>query len=197
MFIKFPTLLISTAVILTACNNSTAQQAVMPEQSSADLANCIRTVLTLDEGTWDYMGTIARMNGKFRTYQTTSIHASAGENKWSARSFGGDVGEDYSNVTHYVHLSGTRLIPLEDGTPNEAAALDYKSCSGPDTEGRYEFEFEYSEPFDDDSRLIIKNQTWRSAHGSHFTEDIFDETGRLRARRSGVYTPTKTTESEN
>ncbi len=69
------------------------------------------------------------------------------------------------------------------------AGVKYTACSGPDKEGRYLIKMEYSEPFDETSRIYVKNETWRSEHGSHFNEDHRDETGRLVARRSGVLTP--------
>jgi len=173
--------------LVSACQSSDQSTSV---RSEAMIADCVRTIMTLDEGQWAYMGTIARLNGKFRTYETTSDHASAGEDLWSARSYGGD-GEETEETAEasLVKLVGTSIIPIEDGELDQDAAVKYTSCHGPDAEGRYEATTEYSLPQGEDSILSVKAMVWQSEHGSYFTEDIFDDAGRVVARRSGVNTP--------
>jgi len=188
---KHPIFLMTAAIFLmTGCQNSTANTPAKSLQNEAKIADCIRAIMTLDEGKWAYMGTIARLNGKFRTYATTSDHASAGTDMWSARSYGGDVEADEESAeTSIVKLVGSSIIPVEDGELNEEAAVKYTSCQGPDAEGRYEATQEYSVPGADDQRLSVKSVIWQSEHGSYYVEDIFDNAGRVVARRSGVNTP--------
>ena len=125
-------------LILSACQNLTEENASSIKQSEAEIADCVGALMTLDEGKWAYMGTIARGNGKFRTYETTSEHASAGPDMWSARSYGGDIEEteDTSEMST-MKLVGTSLIPLENSEENQDGAVKYTSCTGPDAEGRY------------------------------------------------------------
>ena len=109
---------------------------------------------------------------------------------WSFRSYGGDVEEDEAEaVASISKLVGTSLVPFEDGRLDEQGAVKYTSCFGPDAEGRYEATHEYSLPHVDDRRLSVKSVVWYSEHGSYYAEDIFEDTGRVLARRSGVNTP--------
>jgi len=198
---KYKTVIAVTALFFTsACQhsndvmpsdiNQTKTNQTKTNQSETDIASCIRTVLALDEGRWAYMGTIARGNGKFRTYATTSVHTATGPDTWSSKSFGGDVGGDEESAEiGYVKLVGTSVVPLEDGVLNDEGAVKYTSCVGPDAEGRYEARLEYTLPHDDGSKLDVKNMTWFSEHGSYYAEDIFYKDGRVLARRSGVNTP--------
>ena len=176
---------IAAALLLTsACKTSS-----LPAQSDAEISACMRTVLKLDEGRWNYMGTIGRLNGTFRTYETTSIHAAAGEDMWSSKSFGGDVGGTEADAEiGYIKMVGTTLVPLEDGVLNREGAIQYKSCVGPDPEGRYEAHIEYKISHDDMSDSV-KSVSWFSKHGSYYAEDHTNEQGQVVARRSGVYTP--------
>ena len=158
--------------------------------SNSDIASCVRTVLTLDEGRWAYMGTIARGNGKFRTYATTSVHTAVGPDTWAMKSFGGDVGGDEETAEiGYVKLVGASVIPVENDVLNEEGAIEYTSCVGPDAEGRYEATLKYTLPHNDGSKLTVNNLTWFSEHGSYFVEDLIHESGHVIARRSGVNTP--------
>lgn len=175
--------------LINGCQNPSTTAPKKTNQSAADITSCVRTVLKLDEGTWAYMGTIARGNGKFRTFATTSEHASAGTDTWSFRSYGGDMGGDYSGEISYSKLVGTSLIPLEDNKLMEDDAIKYTSCTGPDAEGRYQVSTEYRLPHMDERFLAVKNIGWFSEHGSYYAEDIFDDTGRILSRRSGVNTP--------
>lgn len=180
----------SAALLLASSHQNTSIAAPKKtSQSEAELTSCIRTVMTLDEGTWAYMGTIARLNGKFRTYETTSMHSLAGPDTWSARSYGGDVSEEDSDEISIYKLVGAFVIPVENGSLNKEAAIKYTSCVGPDAAGRYETTQEYSLPQSDGSTLKSKNLSWYSEHGSYYVEDVMDESGRVVARRSGVNTP--------
>lgn len=179
---------LSAALLLSACQNA-APIDTKPAQSAAERDACIRTVMKLDEGTWAYMGTIARGNGKFRTYETTSVHAAAGPDTWSFRSYGGDVGEEEGEETSYAKLVGNAITPVENDKLMHDQAVTYVSCKGPDAEGRYEAKLSYRLPHMDDRMLDVDNITWTSEHGSYYVEDIIDDTGRIIARRSGVNTP--------
>ena len=162
----------------------------MAGQNEAEIVSCIRTIMKLDEGRWAYMGTIARVGGKFRTYEAISIHSSAGPDMWSSKAFGGDVGgTEESAETNLVKLVGTSIVPIENGNPNEQGAIKYLSCVGPDPEGRYEAHLEYKIPVGDGKFDTSKNVSWYSEHGSYYAEDHFNEEGRIIARRSGVNTP--------
>jgi len=178
------------SISLTASAGSPALAQVALHSEPNDLSECIRTVMTLDEGRWNYMGTIARLDGGFRTYQTTSIHQSEGDNLWSNRSFGGDVGGDEASAqASFVTLQGNAIVPIMDGKPNRQAAVEYKSCTGPDAEGRYEVHTQYKLPNPDGTFDTAKNVSWYSEHGSYYAEDHFNEENRIVARRSGVNTP--------
>lgn len=180
----------TAALMISACQNASVPSAAAEPQTELEIADCVRAIMTLDEGLWAYTGTIARVNGKFRTYVTTSEHKSAGVDMWSARSYGGDVEEDAATAeASIVKLIGTAITPIEDGVPNPDDAVTYTACRGPDPEGRYEATQRYSLPYTDDKRLSVTSTLWQSAHGSYFAEDIFDDTGRIIARRSGVNTP--------
>lgn len=180
-------------LLVSACQNSGDGAPAIEEQNEVEIADCIRTIMKLDEGRWAYMGTIARGNGKFRTYATTSVHAAAGPDRpdtWSNQSFGGDVGgEEETAEISYSQLVGTSIVPIENGTLMEDNAVKYTSCVGPDAEGRYEAKLEYTLPHGDGSKLAVNNVSWYSEHGSYYAEDIFYKDGRVLARRSGVNTP--------
>lgn len=182
-------LCLTASLLITACQNATSISPDKTSQSEVDITSCIQTVLELDEGTWAYMGTIARGNGKFRTFATTSEHSAAGPDRWAFRSYGGDIGEEDGGETSYSKLVGTSLIPVEDDKLVEQDAVKFTSCVGPDAEGRYEVTREYGLPHESERRLSVKNMGWFSEHGSYYAEDIFDDTGRVLARRSGVNTP--------
>jgi len=176
--------------VLQACQEIGSDTPQQAQQSEAEIADCVRNIMELDEGRWAYMGTIARRNGKFRTYETTSEHERVGPDTWSTRSFGGDVEvEEADAEASLSRLVGTALIPLEDDALNEEDAVNYTYCQGPDAEGRYEAKQEYRVPYSEDTWLTAKSVVWYSEHGSYYAEDIFDETGRIIARRSGVNTP--------
>ena len=166
---------------------------VATQSAQSELTDCIRTVMTLDEGRWDYMGTIAMLNGGFRTYEATSIHQAEGDDMWSSKSFGGDVGgEEATAQANIVALQGNTIVPIVDGVPNHQAAIQYKSCVGPDAEGRYEVQTEYMIPNPDGTFDTAKNVSWYSKHGSYYSEDHYNESGRIVSRRSGVNTPADT-----
>jgi len=161
-----------------------------PFQSEAEIASCIRTVMGLEVGRWNYMGTIGQIRGKFRTYEATFVYAAAGPDTWSFKAFGGDVGGDEESAeTSYTKLVGTSLISLEDSELNEEGAHNVKSCIGPDAEGRYELWQEYKVPNGNGGFTTAKNMTWYSEHGSYYAEDFITEEGRINSRRSGVTTP--------
>ncbi|MEL6687192.1 MAG: hypothetical protein AAFP97_06200 [Pseudomonadota bacterium] len=146
--------------------------------------------MALDEGRWAYMGTIARLNGTFRTYEAFSIHAPAGSDRWVGRSFGGDVGgTEETAEPQFQRLIGTSLVPEEDGELVTSSAIKFNSCKGPDQEGRYEAELEYTLASRSGGTEYVDNVSWYSEHGSYFAEDIRNEDGRVVARRSGVNTP--------
>lgn len=185
-------ILIGTATLLavTACQASFAAAPQSTKQSDAEIASCIRTVMNLEVGRWNYMGTIARVWGKFRTYEAITVNAAAGPDMWSNKTFGGDVDINEADAElSYSKLVGTRVIPMEDGRLVEAEAYKYLSCVGPDPEGRYETRVEYKMPIGDGKYVTSQNMTWRSEHGSYYAEDIYNVEGRLASRRSGVYTP--------
>ncbi|MGB0907432.1 MAG: hypothetical protein ACPGVT_08055 [Maricaulaceae bacterium] len=186
-----------TALLMTsACQNAATTTPGAPAQSEAEIAACLQDFFKLDEGTWAYMGTIARGNGKFRTFETTSVHASAGPDMWSYKSYGGDMGEEYGGELSYSKLVGTTLIDFKDGKLSDEPGVKYTSCVGPDAEGRYQATQEYRLPHIDDRWLSVKSVVWQSEHGSYYAEDIFDDTGRIISRRSGVNTPVSE-DSEN
>ena len=179
----------AAALLITSACQSVSTPATTI-QSQAEIASCLRTVMKLDEGRWAYMGTIARLNGTFRTYQTTSIHADAGPDTWSSKSFGGDIADTEETAeTGLVKLVGASIIPMEDGVLQEAQAINYLSCIGPDKEGRYEARLEYPLPNGDGTFDTAKNTSWYSEQGSYYAEDIYNTAGRVVARRSGVNTP--------
>ncbi len=178
------------ATIVASCSPNGGETAPVDDAQTLDLSPCIRTALELDEGRWDYVGTIARVDGGVRIYRTTSVHQATGPDQWSSRSFGGDVGgtEDTAE-TNTVILDGNMIVPINDGEPNTEAALRFSSCAGPDPEGRYEAEIEYKIPTGDGTFDLVKNVTWYGQNGAYFAEDHFNEEGRIVARRSGVYMP--------
>lgn len=183
-------MVICTAAFLVTSACQTVGEPSKTNQDEMEITSCIRTIMEMDEGRWAYMGTIARLNGTFRTYQTTSVHTATGSDTWSSKSFGGDVGgiEETAEV-RLVKLVGTRIIPIENGVLREAEAVQYLSCTGPDTEGRYEATLEYKLPNTDGTFDTAQNVSWYSEHGSYFAEDIINTSGRVTARRSGVNTP--------
>jgi hypothetical protein len=109
---------------------------------------------------------------------------------WSYKSFGGDteVKEADAEIS-FSKLVGTSMIPMEDGELKHEEAFKYKSCVGPDAEGRYEAWIEYKMPIGDGKYVTSQNMTWYSEHGSYYAEDIYNVEGRLASRRSGVNTP--------
>jgi len=179
----------AAALFMTsACQTISAPR--LAYQSEPDITSCIRQIMKLDEGRWAYMGTIARLNGTFRTYQTTSLHAAVGADVWSSKAFGGDVGGTEEDAeTRTVKLVGASRIPIENGVLQEEQAVRYLSCTGPDSEGRYEARLEYQMTNSDGTIETMKNVSWYSEHGSYYAEDIYNEAGRVVARRSGVNTP--------
>ena len=182
--------IICAIALLVANACQTVSTPLETNQDDTSISSCIRTIMKLDEGRWAYMGIIARLDGKFRTYQTTSVHTATGTNTWSSKSFGGDVGgtEETAEIGN-VKLVGSMIIPIEGGTLREAEAVKFLSCTGPDVEGRYEASLEYKLPNKDGTFDTAKNVSWYSEHGSYFAEDHYNEAGRVVARRSGVYTP--------
>ncbi len=185
-------IIISTAALLAAaaCQASSAAGPEKANQSEVEIISCIRTVAALDEGRWNYMGTIAKVWGKFRTYEAISVHAAAGPDMWSYKSFGGDTEvEEADAEVSYSKLVRTSMIPMEDGELKPEEAFKYLSCVGPDPEGRYEAHIEYKMPIGDGKYVTSKNMTWYSEHGSYYAEDIYNVEGRLASRRSGVNTP--------
>jgi hypothetical protein len=186
---NYKTAIFATA-LLFACGCEASVKDAPQDQTEADITTCMRTVLGMDQGRWDYMGTIARLDGKFRTYQATSVHMAMGDDVWASKSFGGDVGgTEEAAEFGQVKLVGASMIPIEEGELQYDAAIQYISCKGPDIEGRYEVELDYKLPNGDGTFDTAKNITWYSEHGSYYAEDIFNEQGRVVARRSGVNTP--------
>jgi len=185
-----PLLFVALLAWAAACQSQTRLASELSASNEKDLSSCLRTIMELDEGRWAYMGTIARVNGTFRTYEAISLHTSEGDSTWSAKAFGGDVGGDEGSAeTNIVKLIGNSRVPLEDGEPNHDLATRYTSCAGPDAEGRYETTSEYKIPVGDGTFDYSKNMTWYSEHGSYYAEDHYDGSGRIIARRSGVNTP--------
>ena len=178
----------TAAFLTTACASVGEQTLANTTQPEAEFESCIRTIMQLDEGTWNYMGTIARLSGGFGPYQTTSVHSSAGPDTWSNQSFGGDVEGDEGDK-NYVRLVGNAIIPLVDGKLQHENKLLYTSCEGPDAEGRYASTVEYSMALEDGTRLNAKSTNWASDRGSYYAEFLTDQTGRIVARRSGVTWP--------
>jgi len=179
----------TTAILFLFACQSTGNAAAK-SQSDTEIANCIRTVMALEEGRWNYMGTIAQVYGKFRTYEAVIVNAEAGEDMWSSKAFGGDFGGDEASAElGYNKLIGTSLVSTDDGAPNHAEAHVIKSCVGPDPEGRYEIKQDYKMPNGKGGYVTARNMTWYSEHGSYYAEDIYNEDGRIQSRRSGVYTP--------
>lgn len=183
----------SSALLLTACQhtaNLPQTARVQAHQSDAEIVACMQTIMKLDEGRWDYMGTIAQLGGRFRTYAATSVHATAGPDMWSSKAFGGDFGGDESSADiSYVKRVGTAMIPLTDGKLNEAESVNYTSCLGPDPEGRYQATTEYKMPNGDGTFDTSYSTNWYSEHGSYYAEDHYNEEGRIVSRRSGVNKP--------
>lgn len=180
--------IVTTLLFTSACETNFTPNDV--NQSEAEIISCMWTVLKLDEGRWNYMGTIARLNGKFRTYQATSVHDALSNDMWASKSFGGDVGGTEEEAEFgRVQLVGASIVPIEEGVLQYDGAIQYLSCNGPDAEGRYEVELKYKLPNGDGTFDIAKNITWYSEHGSYYAEDIFNQKGRVVARRSGVNTP--------
>lgn len=191
-YLKF-SVSVSLAVALAACGNSASTPSPTANESEAptpDLSECILKVMELDEGRWSYVGTIARVDGGVRVYETTSIHSSNGEGTWTSKSFGGDVGgtEDTAEVGE-VTIEGNSIIPVEDGKPNRDAAVEITACEGPDLEGRYEVQKSYKIPVEGGAFDYVTNVSWYGNRGSYYAEDHRNEDGRIIARRSGVYMP--------
>lgn len=181
---------VTATLFMSACQATENTATAQTNQSEADIATCIRTVMALEEGRWNYMGTIAQVYGKFRTYEAVIVNAASGDDTWSSKAFGGDVGGDEENAElGYNKLIGTSLVSMEDGVPNVPEAHNIKSCVGPDAEGRYEIKQEYKMPNGQGGYVTSLNMTWYSEHGSYYAEDIYNEDGRIISRRSGVYTP--------
>ena len=181
---------VTAILFMSACQTQENTATVQTVQSEAEIATCIRTVMALEEGRWNYMGTIGQVYGKFRTYEAVIVNAAAGVDTWSSKAFGGDVGGDEASAElGYNKLIGTSLVSMEDGVPNEPEAHKIKSCIGPDPEGRYEIKQEYKMPNGEGGYVTSQNMTWYSEHGSYYAEDIYNEDGRIMSRRSGVYTP--------
>lgn len=186
-------LICATAILMTSACQSVAETApTQKTQSDEEIASCIRTVMALEVGRWNYMGTIAQIRGKFRTYEAIFVHAQTAPDTWSFKAFGGDVGGDEASAeVSYTKLVGTTLFSVEDGELSEDGAHKILSCKGPDAEGRYEVHQEYKITNSDGSFVTGKNMTWYSEHGSYYAEDFYTEDGRVNSRRSGVNTPLK------
>jgi len=175
--------------LIGACSHAGTLSPEADPQSDAEIIPCIRTVMALEEGRWDYMGTIAQVRGTFRTYEAVFVYASTGPDMWSFKAFGGDVGGDEETAEEsFSQLVGTSIIPVEDGELKEEEAHKILSCVGPDAEGRYEVQQEYKISIGDGAYVTSKNMTWYSEHGSYYAEDIYND-GRISSRRSGVTTP--------
>ena len=173
-----------------ACSHTGSLAGVEHAQGEAEIASCIRTIMALEQGRWNYMGTIGQTRGKFRTYEATIVNAAVGPDTWSSKAFGGDVGGDEASADiGHNKLIGTALVSMEDGEPNEAEAHQIESCVGPDAEGRYEIKQTYKMPNGSGGYVTSQNMTWYSEFGSYYAEDIRNEDGRIMSRRSGVYTP--------
>lgn len=172
--------IIGITILLSGCG---ASSSTGDASDTPDLNACLKAVQKLDEGTLKYTGTIARLNGKFGLFETTSVHSRVDENTWAFQSSGGDA---YNEEVSYVRLIGNQMVPLENDEPQMAQALTFTSCEGPDEEGRWTTTSTYSMPDGEDATIYASNLTWTSEHGSYYVEDITDETGRIVARRSGV-----------
>ncbi|MEP3889124.1 MAG: hypothetical protein ABJN69_01580 [Hellea sp.] len=177
-------------IMITACQSMAQTTFSKNSQSDEEIANCIRTVMALEVGRWNYMGTIAQIRGKFRTYEAIFVYAEAGPDMWSFKAFGGDVGGDENSAeVSYTKLVGTTLFSVENGELTDEGAHKVSSCVGPDAEGRYELHQNYKVSSGEGTYSTSKNMTWYSEHGSYYAEDFFAEDGRVTSRRSGVNTP--------
>lgn len=191
-------LLISVATIMMAiaCQSAAEAKPATQQQTEAEIASCVRTVMDLEMGRWNYMGTIAQVRGTFRTYEAILVNTKTGPDSWSSKAFGGNVGGDEASAeASHTKLVGTSIFSVEDGKIVQAGEHKIKSCVGPDPEGRYEIHQEYNIPTGDDTFVTSKNMTWYSEHGSYYAEDIYTQDGRINSRRSGVYTPVKPVET--
>ncbi len=181
------------AVTLASCGSgpdTAAQTSAEGETSTQDLSDCIQKIMELDEGRWSYMGTIARVDGGVRTYETTSVHSSNGDGTWTSKSFGGDVGGTETDAeVGTVTLEGNSIVPIENGAPNRNAAVEVVACEGPDPEGRFEAQKTYKIPVEGGTFDYVTNVSWYGERGSYYAEDHRNEDGRVIARRSGVYLP--------
>jgi hypothetical protein len=185
------TLIGAAAALMIVPSQSVAESASAgASQTEAEITSCIRTVMALEVGRWNYMGTIAQLSGKFRTYEAVFVYAEAEPDMWSFKAFGGDVGGDEESAEiSYNKLVGTSLVPFEDGALNYDGAHKIHSCVGPDEEGRYQILQEYKVPDGRGAFNTSKNMTWYSEHGSYYAEDFYTQDGRINSRRSGVSTP--------
>ncbi|QJB69905.1 hypothetical protein [Parasphingorhabdus halotolerans] len=181
---------LATIISLSAFSPTLSETVADQSVPADEKGDCIRKIMQLDEGRWEYFGTIATLNGKFRIYRATSVHTQIDTDTWSSQSFGGDTGtSEDSAKPNLVRLVGDRLVPIIDGTLNLSADTHYRSCSGPDPEGRYQAEVEYRIPNGDGTFDTAHNVSWYSEHGSYFTEFHVNEAGRTVARRSGIQRP--------
>ncbi|MEO0464617.1 MAG: hypothetical protein AAF127_15930 [Pseudomonadota bacterium] len=183
-------LLLPFVAFLCACAEGNAENDATDLGASDDLSTCILKTMELDEGRWEYVGTIARLDGGVRTYETTSVHFANGDGTWASKSFGGDVGgtEEAAEIG-IVTLEGNSIVPIIDGVADVDAAIEVVSCKGPDPEGRYEVQKTYKLPIEDGGFDYVTNISWYGQSGSYFAEDHRNADGRVVARRSGVYMP--------
>lgn len=193
-------IIISSAMIMAlgACQTTNQSMGSNFQQSESELISCIRKTKELEEGRWAYMGTIAQVAGKFRTYEAIFVNRTTGPDNWVSKAFGGDVGGDENNAEEFTNrLVGTMVVPIENGVLNEDAAYRYIYCKGPDEKGRYEARSEYKMPGAEEGTFVTaKNLTWYSEHGSYYVEDIYTSEGVVNSRRSGVMTPLENTGTE-
>lgn len=183
-------LLLPFFAVLCACVEGNSERGDTEQESTGDLSACILKTMELDEGRWEYVGTIARLDGGVRTYETTSVHFANGDGTWASKSFGGDVGgtEEAAEIG-IVTLEGNSIVPIIDGVADVDAAIEIVSCKGPDPEGRYEVQKTYKLPIEDGGFDYVTNISWYGQSGSYFAEDHRNADGRVVARRSGVYMP--------
>lgn len=98
---------LSAALTVAACGGQSEPGIAIENTNSIDLSSCIRTVMNLDQGRWNYVGAIARVNGTVREYRATSVH----DPKRRSRPNSETVLATGEVVCSYHHFIGDRGSP--------------------------------------------------------------------------------------
>ena len=175
------------ALSLSACATQAEPAVSNPD---VDLNACLKQVMSLMEGKFDYTGVNARISGGYNTFITQSTHDPRPDGSWAYTSFGGDMDAPSTSIVRLVG-NQIRTRPDEDGASE--AARTFSKCEGPNQVGRITTRSTYELPpvESDPQTLSVDIIALYGEEGAYFTETISDELGNIVAYRSGVSVPTE------